>query len=457
MNARRFFLLGLPVWALLVPDARAHFLFIHITPPAKGGRAAEVFFSDQAEAGDPRFVANIAGTRLWAQTAPGKFQPLKVLKAADRLRAHLPVAGSVGVVGACEYGVISRPGQPAFLLRYYPRAVSGNPEELNKLKSSDQVPLEVLATFAGDHVDLTALREGKPVPNAEFHTVAADLKNEHVVAGADGKATWKPPAPGRYAVYVRHVIKEPGKAEGQDYEEVREFATLGFDWPVRRKDADPEAVALFEEALASRATWKDFPGFTAHIAGSVDGRRFDGEVAIDAEGNVRLETKEKAARKWVKDQLESITLHRIADSSEAAKDRPKPVLRFAEARDDNPLGRLLIFEGGKFASSYRVKDRQITVVNRDLGARYMTITVLDNERNAEGQFLPRSYAVQYWDPATGALERSETVRDSWRRVGTFDLPVEHTVTLASEGGLTARAFTLSDHRLLAKAAAKAAP
>src|SRR5262249_3591123 len=75
--------------------------------------------------------------------------------------------------------------------------------------------------------------------------------------------------------------------------------------------------------------------------------------------------------------------------------RGKPVLRFADAETDHPLGRLVAFEGGRFASSYRIKDRQIRVVNRDLGKRHMTITVLDNERTAEGRFLPRSYTVQY--------------------------------------------------------------
>ena len=72
-------------WALIATacllsggDARAHFLFIRIDPMAEGGRWAEVYFSEQAEAGDPKFVDKIASTQLWVQTAtaPGEFQPL---------------------------------------------------------------------------------------------------------------------------------------------------------------------------------------------------------------------------------------------------------------------------------------------------------------------------------------------------------------------------------------------
>jgi hypothetical protein len=94
-----------------------------------------------------------------------------------------------------------------------------------------------------------------------------------------------------------------------------------------------------------------------------------------------------------------------------------------------------------------VKDRQIAVVNRHLGERDMTIIVLDNEINAEGKYLPRSYTVQYWDALTGSLQRTEAVRDHWQRVGPFDLPAQHIVTSASHEGLSVRSFVLTDHQL----------
>ena len=50
----------------------------------------------------------------------------------------------------------------------------------------------------------------------------------------------------------------------------------------------------------------------------------------------------------------------------------------------------------------------------------MTITVLDNDRNPEGGYLPRSYTVQYWDAASGRLDRTESVQDRWIGVGGFD-------------------------------------
>jgi hypothetical protein len=446
MNLQRG-LLGLAVaMALGGAEARAHFLFIRIGPMAEAGRSAEVYFSAQAEAGDPKFVGKITQTKLWVQTSPGQFEPLAVHALADRLRATLPASGSLAVVGACEYGVLARPNETPFLLRYYPRAIAGKPDELNRMRPRPEIPFEVMATIEGERLRLVALKDGKPVPGAEFHAVDADLTEAKFTAGPDGSATWTPPAPGRYSIYTRDSVKQTGEVDGKSYEEIRSFATLAFAWPIEPKGADPAAVALFEDALSTRAQWKDFPGFTAQVAGTIDGRPFAGQVTIHADASAEIETDDPTARPWLRDQLESLAMHRLGGNSSGA--RPKPVLRFADDQDDHPLGRLLTFEGGQFASSYRVKDHQITVVNRQMGRRNMTITVQENERNREGKFIPSRYLVHYWDASTGALNRVETIHDRWTRFDAWDLPTEHTVTTSSENGLSVRTVRLTDLKRL---------
>src|SRR4029453_2931481 len=135
------------------------------------------------------------------------------------------------------------------------------------------------------------------------------------------------------------------------------------------------------------------------VAGSLDGRTFEGAVDIDAGGKVVYTDDDgssaDAVDGWVYEQLASIVLHRLARPQSGER----PVLRFAESKEGHPLGRLLLFDGGQMASSYRVKDEQVMVVNRHFGKENMTITVLDNDRNKEGLFLPRSYTVQWWDAA----------------------------------------------------------
>src|SRR5579884_2880206 len=177
MNCRHGFLLACLLVLLARSSVRAHFLFVRILPPAEGGRAAEIYFSELAEAGDPRFLPKIAQTRLWLQTTPDRFEPLKVHQANDRLRAWVPYTGNVVVVGECRYGVLARAGQTPFLLRHFPKAMAGNPAELNKLRPHGKLPLEIVAKFDSDKVQLLALRNGQPVPKAEFITVDAELKN----------------------------------------------------------------------------------------------------------------------------------------------------------------------------------------------------------------------------------------------------------------------------------------
>jgi hypothetical protein len=439
----------LPVALCLVactPGARAHFLFIRIGQQAEGGRFADVYFSDRAEAGDPQFVSRIAHTRLWSQIQPGQFRELSVHQAADRLRAPLPTERALSIVGECQYGVISRANQTPFLLRYYPKAVSGTAAELNRMSPRPEIPFEIHPTFdidsqgrAGSRIRLVALRNGKVVPGAIFIAVDSDLSEETITAGADGAAVWNPRAPGHYAVYVRETQKTAGDLGGKHYEEIREFATLSLGWPLECSGVDPEAIALFNDAVAHRAAWFNFPGFTADVSGSVDGRPYSGKVAVSRSGAIDLEVDDPVARDWLQDQLDSLITHRMAPPpADAATAQSGPRLRFGEENHEHPLGRLLMVEGDRMGSSYRVKDHQLTVVNRRMGKSNMTITIVENETTPEGRFLPHSYVVQYWDAETGRLRSSEIVQERWQRAGSLDLPAQHSVTKASENGLSVR-------------------
>ena len=412
-------------------------------PAAEAGRHAEVYFSDQADAGDPRFIDHIASTKLWLQTRPGMFEPLIVNKAPDRLRALVPSSGSIAVVGECTYGVLARPQKTPFLLRHYPKAIAGRAADIDAFEPKAEVPFEIQMREAKDGLEFVALRNGKPVPAAAFTAVGIDLKDHKFSADANGKAYWKPSSAWYYAVYTSATLKQAGVHQGDKYEEIREFATLAFAWPLESQRADSDAVAMFQEAIASRASWDKFPGFSAAIKANADGRAWKGSATISAKGVVELKMEDDVVAPWVKEQLESIVLHRVS----RPQSKP-PIVRFADDERDHPLGRLLIFDGGKFASSYRVKDRQIAVVNRNLGKTNMTITVLDNDLNADKKYLPRSYIVHYWDAASGKLEYTETIQNRWTRLGSWDLPTQLTVQTSSSQGQGVKTMTLREHRLL---------
>jgi hypothetical protein len=424
--------------------AQSHFLFIRLRPPAEGGRYAEVYFSDQADAGDARFIDKIAHTKLWVQAKPGTFVPLTIHRTPDRLRALVPSNGALAVIGECTYGVLSRPKQTPFLLRHYPKSVTGSAAEIEALQRKPEIPFEIQVRKKGEGLEFVAVRQDKPVPMAEFIAVGIDLKDHKFTADADGQAYWKPTTSGYYAVYTSQTLKEAGVYQEQKYGEIREFTTLSFAWPLERKEADPKAVELFQEAMAARASWHEFPGFRAEVKALVDGRAWKGAATISTKGDVELTAEDDTVAPWVKEQLESFAMHRLARPQAKA-----PVLRFADDDANHPLGRLLAFDGGKFASSYRVKDQQIMVVNRALGKTNMTITVLENDLNADKKFLPRTYSLQYWNSLNGELQRAETIQNRWTRLGSWDLPTQLTVVTSSSSGQGVKTMTLSQHRLLA--------
>ncbi len=427
-----------------VDAVQAHFLFIRIRPPAEGGRHAEVYFSDAADAGDPRFIDKIAHTKLWLQTKPGAFEPLTVHKAPDRLRASVPASGGLCIVGECTYGVLGAKKTP-FLLRHYPKAMAGTVIDVRAFQQKAEIPFEIGVCGTDTQLQFIALRNGKPIPKAAFIGIGKDLKEHKFTADDAGIATWKPTTSGYYAVYTSQTLKEAGVHKGVKYEEIRDFATIAFPWPLEPKGADPKAVEMFQDAIAARAAWEKFPGFSADVKANADGRTWKGSINVSAKGDVEITPDDEVVAPWVKEQMESMVLHRAARPASKA-----PVLRFADDDLDNPLGRLLVFEGGTMASTYRVKDRQIVGVNRAMGKLNMTISVLENDLNADKKYLPRSYTVQYWDAKTGNLQRTESIQNRWTRVGAFDLPTQLTVVTSSAAGQSVKTMALSKHRLPGK-------
>ena len=164
----------------------------------------------------------------------------------------------------------------------------------------------------GDPRSIGGAPQRKTDPQRDvFTAVDSALSEQTIKAAPDGIAVWTPPAPGRYSVYTRETLKQPGTLGDQKYDEIREFATLALDWPLERHQEDPEAAALFKDAIAHRAVWHDFPGFSAELAGQLDGRPFTGEVTVREDGSVDLRTDDPAAKPWLLDQLDSLVMHRL--------------------------------------------------------------------------------------------------------------------------------------------------
>ncbi|GIW78759.1 MAG: hypothetical protein KatS3mg105_0566 [Gemmatales bacterium] len=205
---------------------------------------------------------------------------------------------------------------------------------------------------------------------------------------------------------------------------------------------DPAASKLLADARAARAQWQDFPGFQADIEINLDGTVVRGKAAVSPAGKVSIDVPDARAEAFAKRTLSTIVDHRL-DNSAALK----TPCAFTDSDTSHPLGRAIRVLNDEFHSSYRIRDRQIIVVNRRMPMFRFTITVLKNRLNADQRFLTECFVVNSWDLQSDKLLRSQTFYHTWKRVGKLDLPESVLVVTASSGKLEAQKLTLSNFKL----------
>jgi hypothetical protein len=443
--------------AAAVTPARAHFIWIVPDKLEEDRTTVRVIFSDSLEPDSPDLRAEIAKTDLFVCGTDGRTSPLKLGEGKGGDLISLDGKGPWLVAGVCRYGVVKHGQGEPFLLYYYPktyvRRSADDPSPRPEGKDAERLTLNIVPVEK-ERNTYTVLWEGKPLPGAEVAVVRlGEARAREDRTDPHGRFTLHADQPGVYGIRALHPEAKEGDLEGKKYKEVRHYATLVVEVhgdapakdPAGEVKANPAATRLLAEARAARASWVDFPGFTADLEVNLDGRVSRGHVEVKPDGKLSLDLEDKEVAVWARRELGSTVGHRLDNS--AALQTP---CAFADEDETNPLGRAIRVLNDEFHSSYRIRDRQITVVNRAMpmsGTRF-TITVLANRRNEDGYFLPLSFVVNSWDVRSGALQSSEAHHQSWARVGKFDLPVTALVVTAKEGGQEARSLTLSNHRLL---------
>ncbi len=413
---------------------------------------------------DPKLLEKLAAAEFSIRGADSKVTPLKASMGKDALEATVPSDPSL-VLGVCNYGVVQRGDSPPFLLHYYAKtAVSSGGDD--GFKPTERLLLEIVPVRGTEPVlEAKVLWKGKPLAGAEVVLVSPDSeKPKELKTDADGTFRLfrldQKLGEGLYGLRARHVEAKEGEADGKKYNEARYYSTLTFRVsgfkvvekvvpevkPVAALKEDPAATKLLADARAARAEWENFPGFKADLEVNIDGNISKGTVTISDKGDVSLKLDgSEDAVKWAKRHLASLVGHRM---SEGAGGVATPCA-FPDENVHHPLGRTVQVLNDEFHSSYRIRDRQVIVVNRMGREVRFTITVMENRLTAEKKFLPVSYVVNTWDAKTDALRSSDTFHHTWKRVGKFDLPETVDVVTATAGKLEARSMRLT-HLELAK-------
>lgn len=430
--------------------ARAHFIWLDLQEASGDHRQVRLYFSEEPAPGAAHLVGKVAHTKAWLRGAAGDTSELKLVAAPGEDLAALigqcAQSAAASLEATCDYGVYER-GPRALLLQYYAKRLAGDWSKHPELARADRLKLDIVPRISGSKLAVDVLYEGKP--SADSEVVVIDPAGEHHELKTDskGRAEIKVDA-GRWAVRAGHIeALKSGERDGKPYQETWHYSTLVLDVPREIAQATPDVSAA--EALArardGRAIWTDFPGFTAEVTLRAGGREASGKLSIDAEGNVSLDVPGSPLCAWAQEQLHSLVEHRMPDGEISTGD-----VAYADDDVDHPLGRKINLGDPDLASAYRLKDDVIMEVNRSMGKIRFTISVLEIVRSAENKYLPRSFAMSFFDSASGELKGSLAYRNDWQRVGNFDLPKRILEIDAHKGGSTTKEISFSNCRLMEK-------
>lgn len=98
-------------------------------------------------------------------------------------------------------------------------------------------------------------------------------------------------------------------------------------------------------------------------------------------------------------------------------------------------------------SMYRVNGDAVVEVDRTLGDTRLIVSVVDFEKLASGKNLPKAMVVSYFDAASGALKRTETLLDGYRDQDGVLVPSSRRVYISEGGALRTFEIALRDVRL----------
>ena len=89
---------------------------------------------------------------------------------------------------------------------------------------------------------------------------------------------------------------------------------------------DPQARELLRRAYEKTSRWgKDFPGFTAELIVTDQGKSVRGSVTVKSPREVEVLLPDEGLQKWAQGQIAMMAIHRSSRPFEEAEDRKSVV------------------------------------------------------------------------------------------------------------------------------------
>lgn len=445
-------LLAGTVIAAFPSAASAHFVWVEPAPSMPG--AAQVYFGEYPTVRESApLLDKVQGVKLFALDGKSR-RELKQVRGENHFR-YDGIETAPVVAGSLDYGILQRGESPAYFLRYETVLLRGNGKplpatELSRLSQvKTDLPLSFTLQPSGAGLQLTSLLHGKPVAAEVSVGNPGDQELKKTRTSDSGTLELPLSATGWYHLRLSAEDGKPVTFQGKEGKFTRTYLSVMFQ--AEKPDGTPaataavktdaDAIKILKDAHEARAHWgADFPGFTADAVYMWNGKQVKGTITVDSQLNIKYDLGDKEAETSLRPSFGSLIMHR--GGGDGTPDYPAS-WKDAEV---HPLGRAINLND-KYGSWYRVKDRQILQVNRNMGSQRFTTNVLENESGRHG-FLPRAWTVSYYDNSTNALLRSSTTHVTWKWLGEVFVPAIVQTVNAHNEGTEVTGLVLTNQRLL---------
>ena len=198
-----------------------------------------------------------------------------------------------------------------------------------------------------------------------------------------------------------------------------------------RPVGDPVGAAqLLQQCRENREVLsKDFPGFDSELVVRLDGTVYHGTCRFRPPGDLEIDVPDGKVPDLVTRTVRSMLMHRVPSDRTTVQ-----AAAFGEP-DEHSLGRKIVL-ADSYKSVYRIRERRILQVDRQLSDFRRVLTVLETETTDSGRYLPRHVFAVVLDKDTGAIREAWTYINRVQRVAGEYLPMSRHVIRSEEGAVT---------------------
>ncbi len=221
-----------------------------------------------------------------------------------------------------------------------------------------------------------------------------------------------------------------------------------------------DAREVFKAAYENRYTWDPgFPGYTANFTLKVGydmpvsrsgdqllaAGEYSGQVVVPADldnlnGIKVTGIENELVVEWVTNQIKDIITHRKRSDFESAHGKHT---FFLDGEPDSTGAVPIGVTGDSMGSHYKIRDRQVVQVAREMGRMAFTINHLESQDTPQG-YLSARYTAVFKNPQDGSVINQLRFDDAYEEFKGYYVMTHHLVEGQSQGSPSRVEITFTD-------------